>query len=65
LLIGSDTGLASGRKKCKAATFKNFTAMPTKARSARNIVTLALPWLSIIGFSSINVVALLVSLSDK
>src|SRR5688500_12173670 len=30
--------------------FKNFTAMPTRASSARNIVTLDLPWLSIIGF---------------
>src|ERR671920_156687 len=50
--MGSNTGLTSGRRKCKAATFRKKSAIPTIVRSARTIVTLdivivELSWLSI------------------
>src|SRR5918994_5062507 len=64
--MGSNTGLTSGRRKCKAATFRRKSATPTIVRSARNIVTLdivilELPWLSIIvdaWFVSVSFVAI-------
>src|SRR5215213_7161470 len=59
--MGSNTRLTSGRRKCKAATFRRKSAIPTIARSARNMVTLDLRWLSIIvdaWFVSVGFVAI-------
>jgi hypothetical protein len=56
----------SGRRKYKTATFRRKSAIPTIARSARNMVTLdivilELPWLSIVvdaWFVSVSFVAI-------
>src|SRR5215208_8197508 len=64
--MGSNTGLTSGRRKCKTATFRRKSAIPTIVRSARtigtlDIVILELPWLSIIvdaWFVSVSFVAI-------
>src|SRR3712207_5781801 len=50
--MGSNTGLTSGRTKCKAAMFKRKSAIPTIARSARNIVTLDIVALDLLWLST-------------
>jgi len=53
MLMGSNMGLTSKRRKCKTATFRRKSTIPTIVRSARTIVSLdifilELPLLSIV-----------------